>query len=92
MNKSPKMRSNLRFLKRQYVDQYLASNPCVDCRESDPIVLDFDHLRNKTKNISTMIRDSSTMEELQAEIKKCVVRCANDHRRATRMRERGFEV
>ena len=86
------MRSTLRFEKRQYIDNWLFHHPCIDCGNSDPLVLDFDHLRLKSKNISAMIRDSSTLEELKTEINKCVVRCANHHRIATRMRERGIEV
>lgn len=68
---------------RELVWDHLSSNPCVDCGESDPIVLEFDHVRGvKIGNISEMTRDSGT-ETLLEEIAKCDVRCANCHRRKT---------
>jgi hypothetical protein len=63
---------------------YLLKNPCSDCGESDPLVLEFDHVRGiKTKDISSMIQDSWSWKAVEAEIAKCVVRCANCHRRKT---------
>lgn len=65
----------------QYIIDYLLQHPCVDCGESDPIVLDFDHQGDKSFNISTWYRYQYSMETLNAEIAKCEVRCANCHRR-----------
>ena len=65
-----------------YVLEYLSNHPCVDCGEGDPIVLEFDHLGNKYKQIAKLKRDSS-IERLKVEILKCEVRCANCHRRKT---------
>jgi hypothetical protein len=62
---------------------YLLDHPCVDCGESNPIVLDFDHdnENNKIYDISEM-RDGKhgNIEAILEEIKKCSVRCANCHR------------
>jgi hypothetical protein len=56
---------------------------CVDCGEKDPIVLDFDHMYDKTEGISRMIRDHRSWEAIEIEIAKCVVRCSNCHRKKT---------
>lgn len=72
---------------RQHVFDYLTTHPCVDCGEPDPIVLDFDHVRGeKDGNVSKMALNGVALAKLQAEIDKCDVRCANDHRRATAQR------
>jgi hypothetical protein len=63
---------------------YLLKHPCLDCGESDPLVLEFDHVRGvKTKEISCMIQEKWSWKAVEAEIDKCVVRCANCHRRKT---------
>jgi hypothetical protein len=57
--------------------------PCVDCGESDPLVLDFDHVRGEKKfNISQAIGKVQVALLLE-EIAKCDSRCANCHRRKT---------
>jgi hypothetical protein len=67
---------------------YLRAHPCVDYGESDPVVLDFDHLRDKVRNISAMMRQR--WQAIVAEIEKCEVVCANCHRRRTAMRANAF--
>jgi ribosomal 50S subunit-associated protein YjgA (DUF615 family) len=64
---------------------FLHRHPCVDCGETDPLVLEFDHLEDKEFNIGQGLRDRAWREVL-AEMKKCDVVCANCHRRRTNRR------
>jgi L-lysine 2,3-aminomutase len=59
---------------------------CVDCREKNPIVLDFDHLKDKKYNVSRMIHDGFSWKAILKEINKCEVVCANCHRIRTYFR------
>jgi hypothetical protein len=63
---------------------YLLLHPCVDCGERDPIVLEFDHRDRTTKRtaVAYMMRYSA-WSQIEAEIAKYDVRCANCHRRRT---------
>jgi hypothetical protein len=65
------------------IRSYLLEHPCVDCGESDPSLLDFDHLRDKRANVSTLVQSAVSWSTLQDEIAKCEIRCANCHRRRT---------
>jgi Zn finger protein HypA/HybF involved in hydrogenase expression len=65
------------------VREYLLDHPCVDCGQSDLAVLDFDHLRDKRANVSTLVQSGVSWDSLADEIAKCDVRCANCHRRRT---------
>lgn len=61
---------------------YLSKNPCVDCGESDPIVLEFDHVKGeKTFSIGGYAKKAYSLKKVFDEISKCVVRCSNCHRR-----------
>lgn len=72
---------------REIVISYLREHPCVDCGESDGIVLEFDHVRGKKEyNISYMISHKTSDKTLVDEIAKCDVVCANCHRRRTASR------
>ena len=69
---------------RRLILNHLSEHPCVDCNERDILVLDFDHVRGvKDGDISRMIFGGTSVERLRAEMDKCVVRCANCHRRKT---------
>lgn len=71
---------------RDLVDAYLATHPCVDCGESDHVVLEFDHIGEKRMEISLMVAAGASRCVIEAEIAKCEVRCGNDHRRKTEER------
>ncbi len=84
--KESKKRNELKYVnkKRKIVIDYLKSHPCIDCKESDILVLDFDHINpsDKMGNIANMVSGGS-IGDLISEIKKCDIRCANCHRRKT---------
>ena len=70
---------------------YLQGHPCVDCGESDPIVLEFDHVRGEKKyNVTEMGWRILSWKTLLKEIAKCEVRCANCHRRQTARRRNSY--
>ncbi len=77
---SAPVRRNLR-----HVHEVLAGGHCVDCGETDMLVLEFDHVGAKRGQISTMVWNVS-FATLLAEIAKCEIRCCNCHRRATAKR------
>lgn len=89
LDKTRRRNAQQRFKIRSYIWDYLAVHPCVDCGETDPIVLEFDHLRDKKVNVSHMVQIYSSLEDIDAEIAKCVVRCSNCHKRKT-SRELGW--
>jgi hypothetical protein len=67
---------------RKYVTNLLKSSSCIDCGETNPITLQFDHVRGKKKyDISSLLarRHANKMKLLLAEIDKCEIRCANCH-------------
>jgi hypothetical protein len=75
-------RKSQQLINRQKMLEYLIDKKCVDCDESDPMVLDFDHCDDKEKNVSALVA-RATWKKVSAEIQKCVIRCANCHRRKT---------
>ncbi len=56
--------------------------PCYICGEEDPIVKEFHHINPEEKlfNVGNSWTNRG-METIQAEIAKCVVLCANCHKR-----------
>lgn len=69
---------------RAHMDAYLNIHPCIDCGESDPVVLEFDHVRGKKiKAVSVLVSRGCGIDRLKLEIAKCDVRCANCHRKKT---------
>jgi hypothetical protein len=74
----PLRRRNLSF-----VLDTLKRSRCIDCNESDPVVLEFDHIGPKRASVLKLALDEHSIEALECEIAQCAVRCANCHRRRT---------
>lgn len=68
---------------REFITNYLKDHPCTICGENDINVLEFDHLRNKTKGVAYMVSCGFSLEKIKDEIDKCQVLCCNCHRRKT---------
>lgn len=75
-------KSNISTKNRLFVLECLSAG-CVDCGEKDILTLDFDHIKDKCSEISTLISRCVSFKKLKDEISKCEVRCANCHRRKT---------
>lgn len=60
--------------------EFFKKNPCIDCMETNILLLDFDHMRDKEFGIAQLISKRASWTTIKREIDKCVVRCANCHR------------
>lgn len=75
---------------RDWLLEYLKTHPCVDCGETDLVVLEFDHVKGvKSFQIGDAISKGINLKRVQDEVGKCEVRCANCHRIKT-YKEAGF--
>ena len=74
---------NHRLKNRLAMIAFLTDHGCKDCGEQDPIVLEFDHLRDKDFCISGKANTNIAHSTLIAEFQKCDVVCVNCHRRRT---------
>ena len=74
---------------RRFVADYLSTHPCVDCGESNPVVLEFDHIKGKDANVARLNADRATLDRIMREIALTEVRCANGYRKKT-AKERGW--
>jgi hypothetical protein len=60
---------------------YKNKYPCK-CGEGDPACLDFHHVDGKKEiNVSLVTKRAWSIERLKAEVAKCVILCANCHRK-----------
>ena len=66
----------------KYVLEYLLEHPCIDCGETNPLKLEFDHRdrAEKDDSIAHMLSKTRSLVQIQNEISKCDVRCSNCHK------------
>ena len=78
---------------RQKAWDYQKTHHCVDCGESNPVVLEFDHRDdvNKLNTISTLVGSGCSWRKIEEEIEKCDVRCANCHRIRTAEQQNWYQ-
>jgi hypothetical protein len=80
-----------RLKRTRFLLDFFKTHPCVDCGESDPVVLEFDHVRDKAFDVMQGF-ESRNWQAILAEIAKCDVVCANCRRRRTCMRRGALRV
>lgn len=69
---------------REWIIEIKRESGCSRCPESDPVCLDFHHLDpdKKEATLSHIVgRGSWSKEHVQREIEKCIILCANCHRK-----------
>lgn len=76
---------------QKYILDLLSQTPCKDCSNPDIRVLEFDHLRDKKFNISTMIK-SYSLEKIKEEVAKCDIVCSNCHKIRTYNRRPNYRT
>jgi hypothetical protein len=86
-------REEAQLRNRTVLLEFLKKHPCVDCGETDPLFLDFDHVRGKKRlAVTTAAKHGWCLEALQEEIDKCQVRCVRCHRIKTAKEQGWFEL
>lgn len=79
--------SRSRVRKRDYIHRLKSSKPCMDCGVIYPYyVMDFDHVRGTKVERINVLSQSAGKENLEAELAKCDLVCANCHRERTHQR------
>ena len=75
----------IRLRNKIYIDGVKGTNPCADCGVSyPPYIMQFDHIVDgKRGNVADMARSGFSIENLQSEIDKCELVCANCHAERT---------
>ena len=78
-------RTKLKMEYRKNMQEYLSGESCIDCGESDPVVLELDHIDPATKlfSISQAVKLGYRWLDVLNELKKCQILCANCHKRRT---------
>ena len=90
-NKKDLYKNQQRYRDRnhEFLWTYLLDKTCIDCKNNDSRVLEFDHLPEYEKkfDIAKSIAGSTrSWEKVLVEIKKCEIVCANCHKIRTMSR------
>lgn len=69
----------------EFLAAYFENNPCVECGEDNILVLEIDHINNKSKNgkafsMGEARRNGISLRKVKKELERCQVLCANCHR------------
>ena len=88
--------SKRRQILQKYIQKIKVECGCEECGYTNaqyPQTVDFDHIDPSEKNIciSRLVQTSTSIEEIDAEIAKCRVLCANCHRKHTIKQQGHYE-
>ena len=74
--------------------KYLSNHPCVDCGETDILLLEFDHIDpdQKFDSVTVMVADGFRWSKIEEEINKCVIRCLICHRKRTANQQNNYRL
>ncbi len=94
LDKALKRNNMIKQRSFEFLGPYLLNHPCVDCGESNILVLEFDHKERKMKDgeISRIIENGATLNKLIVEVQKCEVRCANCHKIKTAYENKNWKL
>lgn len=72
-----------RQIRREIINGYKSERGCAHCGDTDPVVLDLHHMdpNDKRASVAEMAANKAPIDLIQSEIEKCVVLCANCHRK-----------
>lgn len=68
-------------LRRWFTELKREEHSCSQCSEARPSALDFHHPEEKVRGISQMVNHGYSKVRIREEIERCIVLCANCHRR-----------
>lgn len=74
-------RANVKLANKKFINRYKAFCGCQHCGEKDPVVLDLHHTDPEVKESTLAALIGCSREAIKLEIRKCIVLCANCHRR-----------
>ena len=85
IHKRETKKNKLRYQRelQKFIFDYLLENHCANCGETNPVYLEFDHLRDKEACVSHAVSRVWSIKRVKKEIDKCQVLCANCHRMKT---------
>ena len=75
---------------QDFILEIKESNKCFICNEQNPLILEFDHVENKTEAVSEMVRIGVKPETIKNEISKCRILCSNCHRIKTNIENNSY--
>ena len=75
---------------QDFILEIKESNKCFICNEQNPLILEFDHVENKTEAVSEMVRIGVKPETIKNEISKCRILCSNCHRIKTHIENNSY--
>lgn len=66
---------------RGWVHAHKATRGCIRCGMDDPVALDCHHTGEKRESVARLLVNDRPWEEVRDEVERCIVLCANCHRR-----------